>query len=320
MGRGARIRHVLGALCLSALASGCTDLMPPDPVLKPVARPDKPAPEVPVEVARPTSPESAALRSYLNEVQRAQMGQGLLRRDGGGSDTPFTATMLARNFEQIAFFNEYDGNFAGRGGASPLRRWAGPVRMQIIFGDGVPPSQVRSDTAAIRNYAARLDRVTGHPVAIAARPNFIVIVAGEDDRADALAEAAARVPGISSASLGPLTNMRRDTYCVVAAYAAGVGANTYTAALAVIRAENPDLLRLSCIHEELAQGMGLANDSPTARPSIFNDDDEFALLTRHDELLLRMLYDPRLSPGMSAAEARPIVQTIATELTEAGPV
>ncbi|MEZ5685909.1 MAG: DUF2927 domain-containing protein, partial [Paracoccaceae bacterium] len=40
----------------------------------------------------------------------------------------------------------------------------------------------------------------------------------------------------------------------------------------------------------------------------------FALLTRHDELLLRMLYDPRLTPGMTEAEARPIVQTIAAEL------
>ena len=101
---------------------------------------------------------------------------------------------------------------------------------------------------------------------------------------------------------------------MVAAFATGSDANTYTAAVAVIRAENPGLLRLSCIHEELAQGLGLANDSPAARPSIFNDDDEYALLTRHDELLLRMLYDPRLRPGMSAAEAAPMVRQIATEL------
>ncbi|WP_150122244.1 DUF2927 domain-containing protein, partial [Sulfitobacter sp. HI0129] len=105
----------------------------------------------------------------------------------------------------------------------------------------------------------------------------------------------------------------------VAAYASGGDPNVYTAAVAVIRTENPDLLRLSCIHEELAQGLGLANDSPAARPSIFNDDDEFALLTRHDELLLKMLYDPRLRPGMSAIEAAPFTRVIARELT-GGPV
>ena len=68
----------------------------------------------------------------------------------------------------------------------------------------------------------------------------------------------------------------------------GAGA-AYSNAVAVIRAELPDRMRLSCIHEELAQGMGLANDSPDARPSIFNDDEEFAYLTTHDERMLRML-------------------------------
>ncbi|WP_299412339.1 DUF2927 domain-containing protein [uncultured Sulfitobacter sp.] len=292
-----------------------------DPVLKPVARPAAAKPvAAPPKVARPTSEASAQLRSYLNQVQGAQLSQGLLRRDGGGADTPFTNTMLARNFEQIAFYNEYNGDFSGRGGASPLRRWATPVRMDVIFGEGVPPSQQSSDAANIRSYAARLSRVTGHPVSMGRSANFIVIVAGEDDRGEALAAAAARVPGITAASLAPLANMPRDTYCVVAAYAAGANANTYTAAVAVIRAENPSLLRLSCIHEELAQGMGLANDSPAARPSIFNDDDEFALLTRHDELLLQMLYDPRLRTGMSADQARPTVRQIASELTTGGPV
>ncbi len=84
--------------------------------------------------------------------------------------------------------------------------------------------------------------------------------------------------------------------------------------MALIRSEHPDLFRLSCIHEEIAQGLGIPNDSPRARPSIFNDDDEFALLTRHDELLLQMLYDPRLTPGMTAEEARPIARIIAREL------
>lgn len=310
----------LGLIALGLAA--CADLSSPvNTVLKPVSRPTatKPASEPP-QVARPTSEASAQLRSYLNQVQGAQLSQGLLRRDGGGADTPFTNTMLARNFEQIAFYNEYNGNFTGRGGASPLRRWAAPVRMDVIFGDGVPPSQRKSDENNVRNYAARLARVTGHPVSMSNNANFIVIVAGEDDRAQALAAAAARVPGISANSLAPLTNLPRDTYCVVAAYAGGAGSNTYTAAVAVIRAENPGLLRLSCIHEELAQGMGLANDSPAARPSIFNDDDEFALLTRHDELLLQMLYDRRLRVGMNAGQARPIVQEIAAELTTGGPV
>jgi hypothetical protein len=303
-----------GAVAAIATALIGCDPIAVTPTIKPQARPIPVALPDPV-VAQPTSEKSAALRSYLAQVQQAQLAQGLLRQDGGGADTPFTADVLARNFEQIAFFNEYDGNFTGRGGASPLRRWEAPVRMEVIYGASVPPSQRGRDSANISRYAGRLARITGHPVSTGGRPNFLVIIASEDDRAATLARAATRVPGITASSLNALRDIKRDTYCAVAAYAAGPNANTYTAAVAVIRAENPDLLRLSCIHEELAQGLGLANDSPGARPSIFNDDDEFALLTDQDELLLKMLYDPRLSIGMTAAQARPTVRTIARELT-----
>ena len=78
-------------------------------------------------------------------------------------------------------------------------------------------------------------------------------------------------------------------------------------------------MRQSCVHEELAQGLGLADDSPQARPSIFNDDDEFALLTTHDEELLRLLYSPELVPGMTADQARPIIHRLLAE-RRGGPV
>ncbi|MEX3316989.1 DUF2927 domain-containing protein [Sulfitobacter sp. PS-8MA] len=306
-------------LALGMALLGCVEPpQAPSRVVKPKPRVEAP-PARPPKVARPTSQKSAMLRNYLHQVQKAQLEQGLLRRDGGGDDTPFTSDMLARNFEQIALYNEYDGNFAGRGGQSPLRRWEAPIRMGILFGDSVPPSQRRSDTANIEAYARRLGRITGHPISTSGTPNFMVVVASEDDRVETLALAAQQVAGVSASSLRAMRNMRRDTYCAVAAYAAGANPNVYTAAVAVIRSENPALLRLSCIHEELAQGLGLANDYPAARPSIFNDDDEFALLTRQDELLLKMLYDPRLRPGMTAAEVNPRTRIIARELTD-GPL
>ena len=78
----------------------------------------------------------------------------------------------------------------------------------------------------------------------------------------------------------------------------------------MIRKEVPDLLLDACIEEELSQVMGVLNDDEQVRPSIFNDDQEFALLTDHDTQLLRMLYDPRIKPGMSPDEAMPIIRDI----------
>ncbi|MEM6677695.1 MAG: DUF2927 domain-containing protein, partial [Pseudomonadota bacterium] len=83
---------------------------------------------------------------------------------------------------------------------------------------------------------------------------------------------------------------------------------------AIIRDGLPPRLARSCVEEELAQAMGLPNDDPNVRPSIFNDDQEFALLTRHDEALLRILYDPRLAPGMTEREAMAIVPRIIEDM------
>ena len=122
------------------------------------------------------------------------------------------------------------------------------------------------------------------------------------------------MPNADPRSVALLRNLPRSIQCIVMTTSEPSNPFEHDTALAVVRAEHPDLLRKSCYHEEMAQGLGLSNDSPNARPSIFNDDDEFALLTSHDEKLLTMLYDPRLRQGMTADEARPVTRILAREL------
>jgi hypothetical protein len=281
-----------------------------------------PAPVVPQQppAARVPSPKSAAAAGYYAQVQRTLLAQGLLRTDPG-TDVPFTDRMLAENFIRIALFDEYrrsPGGFVRAETESRLRRWTGPVRIGLRFGASVPADRQATDRARVASFAARLAGITGHPIFLDdANPNFLIHILSEDER-EALGPAVrAALPGLSPGEVAGITDMPRSTYCLVYALSEG-GAGVYTRAFAVIRAEHPDLLRLSCLHEELTQGLGLPNDSPRARPSIFNDDEEFALLTDHDELLLRMLYDPALRPGMSIEEARPIVERLAAELVRGG--
>lgn len=252
-------------------------------------------------------------------MQADLLAQGLLRTDGGGPDTPFSADMLARNFERIAFFDEYErgaGLRASRGDEGVLRRWTSPVRVAVEFGLSTPSQQRDRDRAAVANYVSRLNRITGHPISMREQgANFFVMIVSEDDRPSALARVRQIVPNINPASMQILQDIPRSIHCLVLAFSDSRNDHEYAKAIAIVRAEHPDLLRLSCVHEELAQGLGLANDSPAARPSIFNDDDEFALLTTHDEMLLKILYDRRLRAGMSADEARPIIREIAIELT-----
>ncbi len=254
---------------------------------------------------------------HFARVQADLLSNGLLRTDGGGRDTPYTDRMLAENFIRIALYDEYvrgPGGPIQRQTASRLRRWETPVRVGLRFGASVSPQSRATDTARVRSYLARLSRLTGHPISLSdSQPNFMIHIVNEDERRALGPVVNAALPGLSAGELAGITNMPISTYCLVYAMSEG-STGRYNRAFAVIRSEHPDLLRLSCMHEEIAQGLGLANDSPRARPSIFNDDEEFALLTRQDELMLRMLYNPALRTGMTESEARPIIESLARAL------
>jgi hypothetical protein len=267
--------------------------------------------------AAPETAASAAKRIYYAQVQESLLAQGLLRTDGGGPDTPFNDRILAETFLKIALYNEYtrsNGAALQQESEATLRRWQAPVRVGLRFGASVAADRRATDTARVASYLQRLSGLTGLPIRLSdSRPNFWVYFVSEDERQALGPTLHAAMPQLSRSELSDITNLPQSTYCVALTQSEG-DSSVYNRAFIVIRAEHPDLLRLSCIHEELAQALGLPNDSPRARPSIFNDDEEFALLTVQDELMLRMLYNPALHPGMRLTEARPIVEELATAL------
>ncbi|MFN7222823.1 MAG: DUF2927 domain-containing protein [Paracoccaceae bacterium] len=311
MGCSTVFRPLALAVCALGLA-GCV-VSPQAPGTSPAA-PSRPTQSV---TSAAPSAASVTVSKHFARVQADLLSNGLLRTDGGGRDTPFSDRMLAENFIRIALYDEYTRGPVGpvqRQTASRLRRWETPVRVGLRFGASVSPTSRATDTARISSYLARLSRITGHPIALNdTAPNFFIHIVNEDERRSLGPTVTAALPGLSAGEVSSITNMPLSTYCLVYAMSEG-SSGRYNRAFAVIRSEHPDLLRLSCMHEEIAQGLGLANDSPRARPSIFNDDEEFALLTSQDELMLRILYNPTLRTGMSEAEARPIVESLARAL------
>ncbi|SHG75985.1 Protein of unknown function [Marivita hallyeonensis] len=306
-----------------AVLSACDPFGPAPPGIKPQARPDRPPAAAPPPGPVEPSEASRDLRNYYARVQEDLLTRGLLRTDGGGVDTPFTDEMLARNFERIALAEEYArgaGLQPSSGALGAIKKWTIPVRVGLTFGSSVTSETEAKDRDMLAGYTRRLARVSGHPISlVSSQPNFHVLVMGEDDK-DELRAALDRIaPGMETSSRSIFINLPRAIHCLVVAFSDVQSDNAYQQAVALVRSEHPDLTRRACYHEELAQGLGLANDDQNARPSIFNDDEEFAFLTTHDEMLLKILYDPRLTPGMTASEARPIVQGLATELTGGGP-
>ncbi|WP_083834639.1 DUF2927 domain-containing protein [Oceanicola sp. S124] len=308
-----KARRLLPALLVPLVLAGCAELLapsgPPRESLRPVPRTlSSPPPEV--------SAESRALAARYRAELARDLSRNRMRQDGG-RDVTFDAADLARNFEKIAFYDEYPrGAALPSGAAAPgrLLRWEDPVRLRPVFGASVAEEARAEDRAVLRPLA----RSTGHPIQMTGSAvNFHVLVMGEADRDEALSLIGRLVPGLSAGTLATLRNLPRNIPCLVMGFADPTAPMRYGSAIALVRAELPPLMREACFHEEIAQGLGLRNDSPEARPSIFNDDAEFALLTGQDDLMLQMLYDARLRTGMTLAEARPVIARIAAELRPA---
>jgi len=272
----------------------------------------------PAETAAPTrSAESLRLETYYANVQRRFLAQGLMRTDDGTRDAPFSVNTLVKDFQAIALKDEYSligGKFVPSQAQSYLRRWNKPIRIGITFDPLIPEKTRTKDRADLARYVKRLAHLSGLSMRFSDKnPNFTVLFLYKGAAKTIGPVLRKRVPRISKVVVHEIENSPRNTFCVAYAFSDQSKSSAYSNAVILIKAEHSDLMRLSCIHEEVVQALGLANDSPSVRPSIFNDDEEFALLTRHDELLLKMLYDKRLKTGMTARDARPLLPAIARD-------
>lgn len=242
---------------------------------------------------------------------------GKLRADRAPIDAPFSRADLVDAFRKIGFGSEFeivDGAYVpmAQDAAAPLTRWQGPLRYTIIG------RFAEDDRDAVARFSTRLSETTGLSIAKAKNdPNLLIFFLDPDGRQE-VAQFMEAEP-----QYHPLLDLysawRADAKwpCAAEFYYEpphGPGAYEIYFAVVYIRAEVSGISRRSCIEEEIAQTLGLARDDPSLRPSIFNDDEEFALMTEHDAALLQVLYDPRLSPGMTMAEAMPIVERIVEDL------
>ncbi|MEM9045652.1 MAG: DUF2927 domain-containing protein [Pseudomonadota bacterium] len=253
---------------------------------------------------------------YWQAFEASLQLEGKLRTDRRPVDAPFTHEDLTVHFGKTAF--GIDPEFIDRMDEEQLRtinvvrKWVQPINY-VAYGT-IPPN----DRAVMRNLFVRLNRASGLPIKEnpggdwnmgiyffdpEQRKTFLNYLQDEAD------------PGLYELFVGLFSDdyicsgtlLRRTTE-------EGVLTGEIDHVFIFIRAELPRAMRHSCIEEEISQAMGLIRDDDDVRPSLFNEDEEFAFLTEHDEYLLRILYDPRLTPGLPRDAALPIVGQIAREL------
>lgn len=88
---------------------------------------------------------------------------------------------------------------------------------------------------------------------------------------------------------------------------------TITSADVFISTES-DARTRHCLVEELAQILGLTNDTRLTESTIFNDSSARMSLSIPDQILIKTLYDTALVPGMASDDAQPVVRRVIDDL------
>lgn len=251
-------------------------------------------------------------KSY-KAYENRNLKDGKFRRDTASMDAPFTNEMLAENFLKIALRLEIkNGAEVTEGLPHQLTRWRDGIRY-AIGGDGYQPEDVEK----IVRFLRRLSNIAGIDIALAEHSedvNYRIIFVGPKTRRD-LQEKLSKTKSKAAEWIRSwVSNIDRPC----SGYMHHNHDGEFIKSQILIKAEVSGAFREGCFHEEITQTLGLKNDHPDVRPSIFNDDQEFIRLTAHDEYLLRILYHPRLQAGMTAEEVAPLLPAIIDELRPPG--
>ncbi len=178
---------------------------------------------------------------------------------------------LLRQFEQLAFYTEFGGpQRQGR-----LVKWDRPILVTLTG-----PGAAKFHTE-IEAQIEELRRLSGL---------FIQFVAFGDQRANM---------NIFLYYWKQLEALRGSSSCYLELHDRRFRASKANIYIPIDNAAE----RKHCIVEELTQGLGLTNDTSIIQGSIFNDNSWRSSLHSTDEYMVSLLYDKRLIPGMTVAQA-----------------
>ena len=215
---------------------------------------------------------------------------------GHADDPALTNERILANLIEVVFGSEFVGEEADF-----VRKWDGPMRIAIYAKD---PARYRD---LVLPHLQRHHELTGLDIELvdsqSAGENAHILILGRE-------QFYAYANDHLGAGKDPRTNSFLACYGF---FKAGDGGRISEAFAVMPSFIGEDEMR-SCVVEEVTQVMGLPNDSFDIAPSIFNDDDEYRDLTWQDELFLRVLYDPRIKPGMDPPAFEAAARRIIAEL------
>ena len=220
------------------------------------------------------------------------------------ASTPLT--WLDKAFIETAFYNvalqhEYSS------GTKPLAKWQQPIKIWIDHRVG--DKELHQELAEL--HIQHLAQVTQHPISLVDKESEANVKWIYTRQSKWISEST-RVLNLKS------IEHLNSAICTAGYRTNAKGEIVYAGIIIPVDQARSRGKLVACIVEEITQVLGLPNDSDTAYPSIFNDHTPEDLLSTLDVVLLQLLYEPELKPGMTKTQVKPIVRKILKRYQETG--
>ncbi|MEI8613134.1 DUF2927 domain-containing protein [Shewanella sp. PP-He15 brown] len=202
-------------------------------------------------------------------------------------------TYITQAFSEIALKNEYDV------AKHKVRKWRIPVRVFVEHQVGDRALHIQ----LVQMHLAHLAEITGHDIQLVDTlldANLHLVFTRQSQWESEVT----RLMGPSSAK-----NVHGSVCMAKFALNAKSEIERAWVIIPVDQAQMHGKL-VACVVEEITQVLGLPNDSEKVFPSIFNDKTPQDLLTGLDFILLKLLYNPSIRAGMTAAEVKAPLQIL----------
>ena len=216
-----------------------------------------------------------------------------------GEYARFTTAELMRGFLALAFGSDMSIGAKSKG----VRRFTRDIRARIVASGSVDRRAAMEKIIA--EYAAAVPNLRLRPVDSDVDADITIHLIDEKDFARAI-----------DAALGRKTArafvVKTDAQCMTSVQSDREG--EIVAAISFVIVDRGDDVFFDCAYHELLHAFGLSNHDDRNPWTMLNQNRKVGYLTVYDRALLTLLYDPRIAPGLTRAEARRLLPRLIRDL------
>lgn len=207
---------------------------------------------------------------------------------------------LVEQFDAVVFYNDFEPGVS----RPRLYKWRQPVMINL---KGVAGAKYKN---VVKTHASVLSRLAGLPFLVFQNSDESGnVILHFDRRSSMMAIMSAYHPDQSR-----MEEIVNSAACLLFRWQ-DLDAGATSRAVAMIPSDYEPEHVSECVLEELTHSFGLPHNSELVHPSVFAaEDTPNQQLTLNDKILVRTLYDERITPGMPRAEALVMARTVITEL------